>query len=321
MLQKILQKIADFLNMRKDKRIVQQPKKVVDLDIANQEQENKHTDNPENESNQKEARKNVDNLKNKLAKFIPQGNAFANTNWIIDLLSAALQEYSLNNSMIIPALSLYVSGSGHDELLQTTIAASDFENKLRLKLTYKGIFAAADNNCKWFFYFEKTQNEQAKEIAEGIFILERRVDDMPEEPETPITHVTFTKITALKGELLEKTYLLDADVTQSFNIGRSNGKYTQLDNGSFHENFIEIKDNERQRHISRQHACIIFDRQKGFSLKAEKPDKTFLFRDGKKISLKENTLQDGDQIQLCANPNDVVLLFEFVDKNSNTDEE
>ncbi|GHT06842.1 hypothetical protein AGMMS49525_15520 [Bacteroidia bacterium] len=289
MIEKILKKIVDSLNKEKEETPI--------VDVANA-------------NSQKERAKSADKAKDRLTKFIPKGDALANTNQVIDLVCDALQEYSLNSSIKIPAFSLYVSESGHDDLLRNILTALDFENKLRLKLTHKSIFTAADECCKWTFHFEKPQNEKAKEFAEGIFILYGK----NEQPEASISRATLAQVTALKGELVKKAYLLDAKTEKAFNIGR--GENPQLPNGSFHKNFVVIKDIEQQGHISRQHACILFDRQRGFCLKAEKVEKTFLFRDGKKIPLKENpTLQDGDQIKLCDNPNDIVLLFELVEEN------
>jgi len=216
----------------------------------------------------------------------------------------------------MPGLVLYLQHPDAQQIFLITDNL-EFRDKYLLKAC-KEKSINVDEQFKWEVKIEQPQNSEAKEIRKGIFlqIIEHKkgkktvTNDLPTIP-------TLAKITPLKGNLVKKVHKLYAN--KLYNIGR--GQKPELPNGMFHENQIVVVDDDLKS-VSRKHACIFFDPQEGFCLKAYEGGSSFLsnnstilYRDGKITEVhtkKPEPLQHGDQIKLgVKNKDSVVLLFEF----------
>jgi pSer/pThr/pTyr-binding forkhead associated (FHA) protein len=224
---------------------------------------------------------------------------------------------------LVPGLTLYLHEHPDAERITTLVDTDEFRKDLLKACREHNV--KVDDNFRWEVKSGLPQNSEVKEFRKGIYLLvgnakvENATAASPAEPASEMPPVT-AKITALKGDLVKKKYQLKAKPLAIYNIGR--GENPQLAEGVFHKNQIAIVDDERKI-TSRQHACIVFDPQKGFCLKAQKGgasllsgNSTLLFRNGKKVKEFSNTkdlepLQDGDQIKLGVKTKEsVVLLFE-----------
>lgn len=221
---------------------------------------------------------------------------------------------------LVPGLTLYLYE--HPDAVPISLLTDNAEFRESLLNACREKSVRVEDDFKWEVKIEKPQNSEAKEIRKGIYLLVSSKKTKAGEAE-PMSAIIPTKavITALKGNLVKKQYSLNAKKSKVFNIGR--GENPQLAEGIFHKNHIAIVDDDRKV-ISRQHACIIFDPQKGFCLRAYKGgasllsnNSTILFRDGKMKKEFSNTkgeepLQNGDQIKLgIKSKESVVLLFEI----------
>jgi len=182
---------------------------------------------------------------------------------ILELLCIELEGYQSKKELLIPAITIYHQDCGYDDIIRSILNAPDFETELRRELGNKRIYAAANDNCKWFFPNEKPQNKQAKEIVKGIYMLIHKKEVLP-------SVFQWARITVKKGSL-EKNDLLDAKQKQKWNIGRGINPEIDYD---IHENDIAIKENEEDKEIykinhsvSRKHAYIVFDPKEGFKIK------------------------------------------------------
>ncbi|MCL2649459.1 MAG: hypothetical protein FWD60_00350 [Candidatus Azobacteroides sp.] len=297
----MLQKIADLLNKIGEKK--------PSLKVEKQRNEVKKEE------------KSQENILPKLH----QGDAISLKKQILDFICNSLQGYKYNRSLQMPAITLFVDGSGYDDVILPIATSPDFEKELRLKLTNKGIYATANDNCKWDFRQEKPQNEEAKEIAQGIFLLIHKKAEKQEE--TQIVIPKKARITILRGSMEAKSYILDAEEQTKWNIGR--GKEPVRDERK-HLNYIAIKENdynpktdEVNHKVSGKHAYIVFMPNEGFKLKTytkqddyghKKPTSTQIQREDLQDSRtfvdekQEFLLQNEDQIVLA---NSVILLFEY----------
>ena len=256
----------------------------------------------------------------KMAQLVT-GDAISLKKQIIESIGDTLQNYRFDKTLQIPVITLFVQGSDCDDDIWDIITALGFEKELRLKLTNKGIYAAADNSCKWNFCREKPQSADAKEIVEGIYLLKNK----NEEP--PVVLQKKARITILRGSMKQRSYILDTEQQQKWNIGR--GKEPVIE-GRIHYNYVVIKENESNpkmdelnHNVSRKHACIVFIPNEGFKLKTyTKKD-----RNGKEIlsstkiqreDIPAKTFEDKEQLFLLQNDDQivlsdsVVLVFEYI---------
>ena len=299
----MLQKIADLLNKIGEKK-----------------------SSPKTEKQPDEVKKD-EKGQGKILPNLYQGDAINLKKQILDFICNSLQGYKYDSSLQIPAITLLVQGSGYDDVIFSITTSNDFEKELRLKLTNKGIYAAANENCRWNFRQEKLQNEETKEIAQGIFLLVHKKAEKQEEIQIAIPKKA--QITILRGSMEAKSYTLDVEEQTKWNIGR--GKEPMINN-RIHHNDIPIKENEHNPEIykinhsvSRKHAYIIFIPNEGFKLKTytkeeengkkgltstqiPREDKTLVFGDEEQSFL----LQNNDQIVLS---DSVILLFEYLTTN------
>jgi len=253
-----------------------------------------------------------------LAFFRPKGmiadNAVETRINIIEAIIATLKplRYKINN---FQALNLYFNQQecANPLAILSIVTDKDFELLLRSKLENANIILG--DECKWR-YVESKAPEGATMIGNGLYI------------STSIAEAGYKKgsIVALKGKMEENKYILEAQESIKYNIGR--GKFPELENRSFHENHIVIKDpeefNDKQdknielnKYVSRAHAVIEYSNQAGFLLKvlpggspAMKGSRTIIKRENYDIELKNihtaEPLKDKDQIELSKS---VLLLF------------
>jgi len=284
----------------------------------NKKDEEKYSPESEKQSNEKKS----DNKEQK--KILPelnQGDAIGLKKQIISFICNELQGYKFDKSLQISAITLAIQGCGYDDAIMAIVTSPDFEKELQRTLANKGIYAAANNICKWSFGREQPQNEKTKEIAKGIFLLIYGKEEYQEtiQPPAPLK----ARIAALRGSLEQSNYILDARQRQKWNIGR--GKEPVRDDRK-HYNDIVIKDNndEINRKVSGKHACIVFKQNEGFKLKTymredehgrKKLTSTQIQREDMQSSRifvderQEFLLQNDDQIVLA---DGVILRFEYL---------
>ena len=279
-------------------------------DILNDFQEK----NKVRSSGQKNESANNGNI---LKEFVPKGEAIGNKEQIVDIISNALKEYKFDETLKIPAITIYISDSGFDELIKGIVTATGFEKELKLKLSHKRIYAATNDNCKWYFIFEKPQ-EGAREIVKGIYLLQKQ------QEEKAMVDFQKAKITALKGSIEQDTYLLNSEKQTKWNIGRR-------DDDKPYQNQIvinNIKDKndpvyQINGRVSRKHACIIFVPNEGYKLKTYKnwnnPNNTYILANTSIVREdEESNFTDEEQVFLLQNDDKIILndsvclLFEFV---------
>lgn len=159
----------------------------------------------------------------------------------------------------------------------------------------------------------------SKAIGDGIYI------SLKEVIQKSKLHKASISIYANSGSLLENEYILDAEEIvklpeKRYNIGI--GQQPNMDGVIPRINNIAIDDNqdtvyfEKNKYVSRAHAHIFYDKDKGFLLQVEKGGtrlsgkRTHLFREGSSIELNNLNapiiLKDGDIIILSKK---VSLLF------------
>ena len=257
---------------------------------------------------------------NQLQK-VESGDAKTLKKQILKSICFALKDYRFDRSLQIPAITLYIYGSGCDDAIHVIISAPGFMDELRLKLNNSGIYAAANNLCRWSFRKENPQDEKAKAIAEGLFLMLQQKEEIDPNP-IPIK----ARITILHGSMEDDHYILDPAERTLWNIGR--GKASIRD-GKKHYNYVVIKEIEHSSKIysinhkvSGKHAYIIHVPNEGYKLKTytrqeknqEKiPTTTHLQRTQTSNVFaderQEFLLQDGNQIILNQS---VILLFEYI---------
>lgn len=209
------------------------------------------------------------------------------------------------------SLQLYIINCPSALAIHAIVRHKDFEQEIRRSISDADV--KLGTSWKWQFFTDMVAPANALKIADGLFLNIVYIGDV----------TVKAKITALKGFLDQKEYILGAEniEKEKYNIGR--GANPQLDNGSFHKNDIVITESEREEmrvnlFVSRAHAYII-KRKNGFALKvlpggcALNGNRTRIFRDGKPMDLTdpylEFLLKNEDQIELGKN---VILSFEFI---------
>jgi pSer/pThr/pTyr-binding forkhead associated (FHA) protein len=227
----------------------------------------------------------------------------------------------------VPGLILYLFE--HNDATQIVQMTDNATFRQELIRACKEKSMNVDDDFQWKIKNEKPQTGEVKEVRKGIYLCLfkqiKKDEQVQEQIDIQPIFINSAKITVLKGDLHKKTYLLDVKTPKIFNIGR--GENPQLKNGMFHKNHIAIKDEELHKSISREHACIFFDSQKGFCLKvyaggaSVSGNGTWLLREGRKpkefasVNTEPEILKHGDQIRLGTKLKEsVVLLFEFVEE-------
>ena len=225
---------------------------------------------------------------------------------LLDAITAFFKQHFFGIKTFTDTVVIWVDNS--KPVYQSYVRDKEFKNILKTELDNNELYAVS--KAKFEFRTENPpQDLGLSPIAEGIYIqliAKEKEDDIPDK--------AIIAIFNGKGSLKEPEYRLDGATQLEFNIGRGDGN----------NNDVIINDNdpvnkEINSCVSREHAKIVFDPEKGFCLETRNVEnRTIVHRKNQRICKLEELgsrdkflLKDNDVIELGDKEHPLLLKIEI----------
>ncbi|MDR0834582.1 MAG: FHA domain-containing protein [Candidatus Symbiothrix sp.] len=220
---------------------------------------------------------------------------------------------------------LYVAGTDDDLNYQAEVNKPGFKKDLLLALEHANITVVA--NVPWTIKTTLPPKEAtgSSEVKKGVCLQYVKTEEEVIVP-APVPSKAKVSIWHDKGSLVKESYRLDSSKRKSYNVGRG-----EFNDKTGLENHIAINDHESNTEkselnacVSRTHAKIVFEEEKGFCLQVLPGGSKLATGNSTKIRHGEDSiveaqnlnlnypLSDGDIIELGRK---VLLKFETIKKS------